>query len=161
MADLNVVPVLDTLVAVIFFLLVTTSFLQLNKLSVPPSSVSTITEPLRPPPLSPKLTAAVIGDRLRVTLSWSGLEPGRATSEVRLLKTHEEDGKALLEAARPLIQSFSEKHPGEKTLQIGLGAEVSYQNLIVLMDAAKDSMPDIVLISYREAQARTEFAKLD
>lgn len=155
MPDLNIVPILDMLIAVIFFLLLTTSFLQFTKQSVPPSSISKITDPVAPPPVSAKLIGVMKGTDLRLLLDWSGAKPGKVEKVVAM---NPEDlpgsQKALLDTTTEIITNFSEKFPKEKTIQIGLGQDVPYQNLITIMDGAKEKLPDMVLFSYQEATAR-------
>ena len=158
--DLNIVPVLDMLVAVIFFLILTTSFMRYTKLSLPPSAVSTITNPVAPPPLSPKLVVADIGGTLRLVLTWAGTDPGQKTQDIHMIGTGEDKRKAVLKTAGEFIGEFHKKFPGEKTLQIGLGANVTYQNLVTIMDAVKEKMPDMVLFSYAEADTRVNRAKI-
>ena len=155
MPDLNVVPILDMLISVIFFLLLTTSFLQFTKQSVPPSSISKITDPVAPPPVSAKLIGVMKGTDLRLLLDWSGAKPGKVEKVVPM---NPDDllgsQKALLDTTTEMIKNFSEKYPKEKTIQIGLGENVSYQNLITIMDGTKEKLPDMVLFSYQEAIAR-------
>lgn len=147
--DLNIVPILDMLVCVIFFLLLTTSFMVLTKQTLPPSSVSTITDPVIPPPVSPKLSLIESNQGLKAQLSWSGLHPGKLEEQVA-----KDDRDALIQKVGELMQKFAKSYPNEKTLQIGLGAQIEYQNLISVMDAVKEVTPDMVLFDYREAEAR-------
>lgn len=149
--DLNVVPVLDMFLCVIFFLLLTTTFLIYNKQTLPPSSVSTITDPVVPPPLAPKIAVVKTGEKLKVVLSWAGLDPGTATGTAAM-----DDEDALMKATEELVNNFTTKYQGEKTMQIGLGADVPYQSLITVMDAVKEKLPDMVLYSYIEAQVRAK-----
>jgi biopolymer transport protein ExbD len=153
--DLNVVPILDMLISVIFFLLLTTTFLQFTKQSVPPSSVSKITDPVAPPPVSAKIMGVMKGNQLRLFLSWSGTTPGHTEKTIpRDPANTAESQKALLDAATEMVTDFSAKYPKEKTIQIGLGADVNYQDLITIMDGTKEKLPDMVLFSYQEASAR-------
>jgi hypothetical protein len=149
------VPILDMLISVIFFLLLTTSFMQLTKESVPPSSVSTITDPVTPPPVAAKLICVETLGKTRLILTWSGATPGRTEREVELeTDNFEQERTALLNAASEIINDFSLKYPNEKTLQVGLGREVTYQKLIAIMDGVKEKTPDLVLFDYKEAQER-------
>lgn len=155
--DLNVVPILDMLVSLIFFLLLTTAFLQFTKDSVPPSSVTTITDPVVPPPVAARLICVEGGGKIKLVLSWAGAEPGQAVKEIDT-KTQDspEETQTLIQAATDLMGDFKSKYPTEKTLQLGLGPTVSYQKLVALMDATKEKMPDIVLFDYNEAQTRAQ-----
>ena len=153
--ELNIVPILDMLTTVIFFLLLSTSFMEYTKLTVPPSGASVITDPLVPPPLGPRLILfRSSGKELRAMLTWSGAKPGEAQETVSISDL---DGTrlSLLTATRKLSKEFLVKFPKEKTLQIGLDAKLPYQYLIAGMDGVRDSLPDIVLISPAEVAARS------
>lgn len=152
---LNIVPILDMLTTVIFFLLLSTSFIQFTKLTVPPSQVSTITDPIAPPPLAPKLVVVKAGaDLHRLILTWAGKEPGEDARPYRAATDPKKDVPELAALAGKMISDFHTKFPTEKSLQIGLGHDVEYQKLIAVMDGARENMPDIVLISYNEAESR-------
>jgi len=148
--ELNIVPILDMLTTVIFFLLLSTSFIEFNKLTVPPSRVSTITDPIAPPPMQPKMILVRKGDGRRLLMTWAGKTPGERSEIIG----PDIVGAALVELSKKVITDFSEKYPGEKSLQLGLGSDVAYQDLVAVMDGAREHMPDIVLISYQEAEAR-------
>jgi hypothetical protein len=55
---------------------------------------------------------------------------------------------------RKQAEKFSAKFPGEKTLQVSLERNLPYQSLISVMDGAREKFPDIVLVSYHEADQR-------
>jgi biopolymer transport protein ExbD len=153
--DLNVVPILDMLISVIFFLLLTTTFLQFTKQSVPPSSVSKITDPVAPPPVAAKLMGVTRGKNLKILLTWTGASPGHVEKDFTPDPADPGQSQAnLLKITTDMITDFSNQYPKEKTIQIGLGEDVSYQNLITIMDGAKEKLPDMVLFSYLEATAR-------
>lgn len=147
--DLNIVPILDMFVAIIFFLLLTTSFVGLTKLQVPPSSVSTITDPVVPPPLSPKLYLWSRGAELKIQLKWQGVQPGESLLSLDLLQVR--NTQALLtQKVGQVLADFKAQHPAEKTLQLSLESLLPFQLLIEVMDAARESLPDIVLLSPAE-----------
>jgi hypothetical protein len=60
--------------------------------------------------------------------------------------------------AADIARVFHERHPEERSLQVGLATGLPYKNLISLMDGARASFPDIVLISGEEAEARLSAA---
>lgn len=147
--DLNLVPVIDMFTTVIFFLLLSTSFFAFTKVTVPPSKVSVNTDPLSPPPLSTKFLvneSPSEPQRIQLQLTWAGKEPGALTGscsrEEALKKTHD------------LAKDFIAKYPLERTIQLGLSSKVPYQVLISAMDGLRDFLPDIVLISPTEVEAR-------
>lgn len=149
--DLNIVPILDMLTTVIFFLLMSTSFMEFTKLTVPPSSTSSVSVSDAPPPLSPKMFLVRAGEGYSLSLRWGGKRAGEAVEKLK-----EQDPQKLREelfnASRKLATDFQEKNPTEKTLQVALAPLVPYQMLISMMDGVQEKMPDVVLISYREAE---------
>ena len=153
--DLNIVPILDMLTTVIFFLLMSTSFLEFTKLTVPPSQTTAASGAATAPPLSPKLVLVQRAEGLKLLLTWGGAAPGEAIETLKA-SNPDERRERVLEASRKLVEAFAKEHPSEKTLQLGLGARIPYQDLISAMDGARETLPDIVLISHHEAEARTQ-----
>ena len=154
--DLNVVPILDMLVCIIFFLLLATSFVGYSKLSIPPSGTVTITDPLLPPPLNPKLLIVKLSNEsYKATLTWEGAQPGHFSEKI-IVKNLSESLKDVEKQISTMITRLSNEQNIQKTLQIGLGENVPYQILVTAMDAAREKMPDQVLISYLEAQVLSD-----
>ncbi|HLE00749.1 MAG TPA: biopolymer transporter ExbD [Bdellovibrionota bacterium] len=152
--DLNIVPILDMFTTIIFFLLLSTGFLEYTKLTVPPSKVSTITDPVVPPPLAPKIILAKTKrEELRLFMFWSGENPGEVSETFKPLDERERR-QAILRISDKFARDFSAKYPKEKSLQVGLGSKLPYQDLISVMDGVRDVMSDLVLISHHEADAR-------
>jgi hypothetical protein len=52
------------------------------------------------------------------------------------------------------VRDFAKLNPKEKTLKVGLGGNLPFQNLISVMDGVRTTLPDVVLVSYNEAEAR-------
>lgn len=152
--DLNIVPILDMLTTVIFFLLLSTSFMEYTKLSLPPSKTSVITDPVAPPPLGTKFLLVPVKEEFKAVLFWAGAEPGEFTKMIPLEKDPDLRRKAILKTSKEMADEFLKKYPKEKTIQLGLGSQVSYQDMVSLMDGVRDVFPDIVLISPAEAEAR-------
>lgn len=150
--ELNLVPIIDMFTTVVFFLLLSTSFLYYTKLTIPPSKVSVITDPVAPPPLAPKILLTGQNGKYRMTLHWAGKEPGES-SEWISGSNLESSSSEVVSTAKRIVQSFHDKYPAERSLQMGMSSEVPYQLLISTMDGARDLMPDIALISYDEALA--------
>ena len=145
--DLNIVPILDMLTTVIFFLLMSTTFIEYTKLTLPPQGTATATGPSSTRPLVPKLILrkGIPGEYVS-TLAWAGEKPGQTE-----VKASEAELRGLIEAQ---IKKFSQIYPSEKTLQVSLEHSIHYQALVNVMDAARDSLPDTVLISYTEADSK-------
>lgn len=155
-SDLNIVPILDMFISIVFFLLLSTSLLGLTKIFLPPSGVHTITDPLTPPPLNPKMFLKSSSAGVKAILKWEGAKPG---ASVRELPNNILEDSARLDAIaqmKELVQTYKAQFPNEKTLQVGLDAGMPYQWLISMMDAASDDLPDLILLSYNEAQAIKE-----
>lgn len=152
--DLNIVPILDMLVTVIFFLLLSTSFLEYVKLTVPPAAIDSVATALHPP-LAPKmlLVKGAQEGKQKLVLTWAGEKPGEAAETISSadIEAHRTE---LRDKAGKLAQKFAKDYPREKTLQLGLGGVVPFQDLISAMDGVREAMPDIVLISYAEAEVR-------
>lgn len=146
--DLNIVPILDMLVTVIFFLLLSTTFLEYVKLTVPPSAVASVLGDDERKPVSPKFFVKKSGEELNLSLQWAGSTPG-----VRSARAVASDRGSVIEKSRSLVDEFAKSYPSEKTVQLGLGAEVPYQNLVSVMDGIRPALPDVVLVHYREAEA--------
>jgi biopolymer transport protein ExbD len=152
--DLNIVPILDMLTVIIFFLLMSTSFMEYTKLTLPPSATATVSSAVKSPPLAPKIFMVKDGeDALKIMLMWGGAKPGEQVHRVAGSKPNDVRAK-IMKVTAGLTKDFNKKFPQEKTVQMGAGARVSYQDLISMMDGVRDSLPDIVLVSYAEAEAR-------
>lgn len=145
--DLNIVPILDMFTVIIFFLLLSASFVQFTKLTVPPSATVTTTDAGRALPKTPKLFVGTSSSgQMNLLLQWSGEQPGELKASA--------NAETLFVESRKLVEAFLEKHPGESTLQLGLSSRIPYQSLIRVMDGARERMPDIILLSHRETEAR-------
>lgn len=153
--ELNLVPIIDMLTTVIFFLLLSTVFIAMNKLTVPPSKVSTVSDPIAPPPLAATLLVGAdqAQQKVEVRMSWTGKAPGQMSQSIAVqdLATKPD---ALVEATHKLADQFHQRFPDEKTVRVGMSRELPYQYLISAMDGVRDAMPDLVLISYQESEAR-------
>ena len=148
----DLVPILDGLTAVIFFLLLSISFIGITKITMPPSAVSAAS-PTNETPVSGRVIAQLEGNTVNLKLEWIGNNPG-SVSEKAPRAGAEEKNEKLVEAAQKLAQQFKEKFPAEKTIQIALAAQMNYQEMISIMDGLrKDEMyEDLVLSSYTEAE---------
>lgn len=150
--EIPLAPVLDLLVVVIFFLVLSTSFIDLTKQTLPPSAVSTITDPVAPPPVSPKLLGVRKGAGYRLFLRWSGESPGQ---DEKIVAAGEPavTVRALETAAFELMKSFKERYASQSSVQIGLGPDLTYQEMISIMDGARAHVGEIVMIAPAEALA--------
>jgi biopolymer transport protein ExbD len=141
--ELNIVPILDMLTTVIFFLLMSTTFIEYTKLTLPPAKTVTQTSVSAALPLVPRLLVNQTGNGYSLRLVWKGPKPGETTTE--------STEKNIVPDLKKLLQQFAVQFPTEKTLQVSMQKDVKYQVLISVMDGARDLLPDVVLLSYREA----------
>jgi hypothetical protein len=154
---INIVPILDMLTTIIFFLLLSTSFLQYNKLTVPPSRTSVITSPEAPPPLQARmLVAKVSPGEYKLVLHWAGAKPGVLSAVFAAKADSPELNDNLAKKAQEFVAQYKSQFKDERTLQLGLGAKVPMSKLILLMDSVREVLPDIVLISAADAQVEAE-----
>jgi len=151
--ELNIVPILDMLTTVIFFLLLSTGFMEFTKHSIPPSATITVTDSKPETPLSPKLFLFEDITRLTIMLRWDGKNPGNAIETIAHESKSPKERALIIKATEKLIKNFSAEYPNEKTIQVGLTGRLPYQHLISLMDGIRSFIPDVVLISYNEAEA--------
>ncbi len=155
--DIQIAPILDMLVAVIFFLLLSTSFMEFTKQTIPPSGVTTITDPVAPPPLNPKFYATQSGEQVRLILRWAGTDAGQLEKTITANNSVPVDAD-LIKASADLVSELKKKYPNEKSLSLSFGADVAYQKVVTIMDGVRDAFPDLILGSYDEARAISERA---
>lgn len=143
--DLNIVPILDMLTTVIFFLLLSAGFMEFTKLTLPPSATVTSTSTVQTVPVAPRLVIknADQGQYL-IQLAWGGAKPGQ--NAVRA-----SEGQ-IVAKLKQMTASFSKSYPNEKTVQVSLQRRLKYQILIAVMDGVRDSLPDVVLATYEGAE---------
>lgn len=144
----DLVPILDGLTAVIFFLLLSLSFIGFTKITIPPSFVSAA-QSSDDKPVSPRVKATLQGESILVKLEWLGKNPGNI-SESAIRVPAKNKNESLIEAAEKLASKFKEKYPGEKALQVTLGPDLNYQELISLMDGLRKSYEDLTLSNYTD-----------
>ncbi len=151
--DIPIAPVLDMMVAVIFFLLLSSTFEAYTKQTLPPSKVTTVEDaaPSPPSPL-PRLLVYRTGRQVQMILNWEGTRPGRIRQQVSS-DDPTKYSKEIYQAATQLTKRFRELYPDENSLRLGFNKEAKYQDLITVMDGAGSVVPTIVLISYGEAAA--------
>jgi biopolymer transport protein ExbD len=145
----DLVPILDGLTAVIFFLLLSVSFVGLTKVTLPPSA-SSVSTSSNDKPVSARLRALTQGSTVLLRLEWLGNRPGSLKENV-LRGQAGEKNKALLEAVREMTEKFKNQYPNENTLQLALAENMTYQEMISIMDGALLNIKDIALSSYTEA----------
>jgi biopolymer transport protein ExbD len=148
----DLVPILDGLTAVIFFMLLSISFIGMTKLTIPPSAVAAVSTSSEIP-LSARLIAQLDGESILLKLEWIGRQPGELTKKVIRLPDSTKN-LALIESVEKMAAQFKKKYPNEKTVQIALASRLNYQELISVMDGLRknEMYEDLVLSSYTEAE---------
>ena len=105
----NLVPVIDMLTAVIFFLLLSTVFMSLTKLSIPPSGTTkvTIDTTKQEAPLNPKLFATQNQNTIQIFLSWGGNHPDTKTIQITIDSNPKKASEQIAKVTSDLIQAFN------------------------------------------------------
>lgn len=150
---INIVPILDMLTTIIFFLLMSTSFIEYTKLTIPPSSTVSVAASSGTPPLTPKMFISKKEGGFEILLRWAGAQPGEKRVKIDFTSAVEVREKIISESKKT-IDDFSDKYPAQKSIQLAAPRDVKYQTIISLMDGVREKMPDIILVAYSEAEAR-------
>lgn len=153
----ELVPILDALVCIIFFLMYTTTFMELTSVTLPPSAVSMVSaaQANSGPPIAPKLFVDVKDQMLVIKLKWSGNAPGSATRKMERQKP-DRYSTGLEKLVEELSADFSKRFPNEKSLQVALAERGTYQELISVMDGVTKHVPDVVLLSPDDVKSMSE-----
>ena len=155
--ELNVVPILDMFISIVFFLLLSASLIGMTKIVLPPATTSNIEEGSTKIPLNPKLFVInSIKDpgSLRVILKWEGDQAGGDAISLPI----DIVGKQIknIDEIKKIIKKFKALFPNERTIQISLQSGINYQWLISVMDGVREDLPDMVLNSYLNADGIRE-----
>ncbi len=153
----ELVPILDALTCIIFFLMYTTTFMELTSLTLPPSAVSVISkvDPVVGVPVSPKMYVDIKEQTLIVKLKWAGTKPGNVSKTIER-PLPERYSKDLEATVASMVAEFAGKFPGEKSLQIAINERGTYQELVSIMDGITKSVPDVVLLSPDDVKSMNE-----
>lgn len=147
--EIPIAPILDMLVAVIFFLLLTGTFIEYTSHTLPPASVKAAANAPadNTEPRSPKLLTRYDGNSVILTLVWNGEDAGQMRAEAAVPQIGDV-GKELIQTTRELVSKFKRRFPTETVLQMSFSANFSYQHLISVMDGARAEISNVALISY-------------
>lgn len=152
--ELNIVPVLDMFISIIFFLLLSTSMIGLTKQVLPPSATKAVTSEVTTVPVNPKIFVIGTPQSMSAILKWEGASPG--TQKLEISNQALISPKKFVEDLKKMVTDFKKKFPQEKTIQISLKSYVPYQVLISVMDGVREGLPDIILTSYTSAESLQE-----
>lgn len=156
--EVDLVPILDAMTSVIFFLVIAGTFIQYTKLTLPPSQVAP-PSPVPPqvestppePPMSPKIFTIRTDKELILALVWQGKNPDKITRKVAFVNGAKKSDE-LRVAAKEIGNEFRKKFPEEKSLQLGFSGLTTYQQMIDIMDGVRKEIKDIVLLSSSEEE---------
>ncbi len=127
--ELNLVPILDTMVTIVAFLLFTMSFLVLAHIEspFPVASMEDLKEQVKKKPLQLTLTL-----REKEAQVWSpfDLVPKRIIANTA-------EGIPDLRGIRSVLFEVKNKFPTEQKIVLVPGPEVNYENLILIMDTVR------------------------
>ena len=156
MPEPDLVPILDALTCIIFFLLYSTTFIELTKLTLPSATVNVLKDHQKEPPVSPKFYVDVKKNQLELRLNWSGARPGTIKRTAPRLdfkdsetenQNFQTDSVALQDKVLEMVTEFKAKNEKETSIQLALAETTNYQELITVMDGMRKTIQDIVLMS--------------
>ena len=157
---IDLVPIIDAMTCVIFFLLLSSTFVEFTKITMPSavSAVATTVSEKSTPPLSPKIFGLVKDQNIYLILSWEGETPGHLQN---IVPRHLDNARSqeLQLATQGLVDEFKKKFPQENTLQLGLSAAATYQEMISAMDGARLRFSDLVMVSWNDESLFTSLIK--
>lgn len=150
---IDLVPIIDAMTCVIFFLLLSSTFVEFTKITMP-QAVSSVaaTSVAAEPPLTPKLIGVIKGQYLEMVMAWNGKSPDRMMKRV-LRDPKNQRSEALQATTQGVVQEFKRMFPQEKALMLGFSPKVTYQEVISVMDGARQEINDLVMVSWTEAQS--------
>lgn len=151
--EIPLAPILDLLVVVIFFLIISASFIEVRQNTLPPSSTSTVsinsTETDKVP-LNPKLIMINKNNEITLLLKWFGANPGQL---IRTLKASSNNYDQNLKTnTTEIIKEFRATHPDENQLQLGWQKDITYQSVLTVVDGTMLEVKDLVFISPEESE---------
>ncbi len=148
--EMPIAPILDMMVAVIFFLLLSTTFIEFTKQTLQPVEIRTTQMAQGPLPLSPKLFTTRTKEWLSLNLTWSGERPGHLKKNITNVDPLQ-FSKDLINVSRELATEFHQRFPAESNVQLSFGPDIFYQEIISVMDGVQSQIPNVLLTSYDEA----------
>lgn len=150
---IDLVPIIDAMTCVIFFLLLSSTFVEFTKITMPQAASAVVTAAVdAEPPLSPKLIGVVKGAYIHLILSWSGQKPDHVSRRV-MRDQKNQRSESLQATAEGMAQEFKARFPKEQVLLLGFSPQVTYQEVISTMDGARKEISDLVMVSWTEAKS--------
>ncbi len=150
---LDLVPILDALVVVIFFLVLSMSFTEFTQITMPPTEVSESPEESTPSDkktsLNPKLFAKANNGSIHLALTWAGGLQNIYQSKINIAGDQHE--KIQAEAAR-LVEQFKNRFPNENLLIVSANRDLRFQDFVALIDGSKTKITDVIMGSYSNSE---------
>ncbi len=142
--EINLVPILDTMVTLIGFLLFTTSFITLVSIEspLPQSSPDEIKEKIKEKPL--QLTLTLRDQDVAIWSPFSKIPPKSVPNA--------QDGKPDTKAIHEALLEVKKQFPTENTVVIVPRHSVLYDTLMALMDTARTIEPTDTPIYFKNAE---------
>ncbi len=151
--EIPLAPILDLLVVVIFFLILSASFVELRQNIIPPSSSSVISSAVMDSesvPLNPKLLIMNKKGVISLLMKWQGSKPGQT---IKKLKISENDYDAELKsAAQEIVRKFKIDYPDQSQIQLGWHGDMIYQSVLTTVDGVLMEIKDLVLLSPEDSE---------
>jgi len=151
--EIPLAPILDLLTVVIFFLILSASFIEIRQETIPPSSTITSSEESKQPlvlPLNPKLIMSKNEGDIVLLLKWFGAAPGQLTKKIKLSNATYD--VQLKTNASDLLNDFLKAHPKESQIQLGWQGDIKYQSVLTVIDGVIPVIKDLVFISPEESE---------
>lgn len=151
--EIPLAPILDLLTVVIFFLILSASFIEIRQNTLPPSSTITskgTADSTDLIPLNPKLIMGKKEKKTTLLLKWFGVKPGQLIKEVLLTK--DDYDQHLKESASNIIKEFKKIYPLESKIQLGWNGNIKYQTVLTVVDGVMLEIKDLIFLSPEESE---------
>ncbi len=151
--EIPLAPILDLLVVVIFFLILSASFIEVRQNTLPPSSTSVVKDVVLTVdliPLNPKLIMIHKNGEITLLLKWGGEKPGQIIKKLKSKKQSYDF--ELKKAVTEIMIDFKKNNPKEKSIQLGWQRDINYQAVLTVVDGAMVVTKDLVFLSPEESE---------
>ena len=151
--EIPLAPILDLLVVVIFFLILSASFVELRQNIIPPSSSSVISSAVmdsKSIPLNPKLLIMSKKGTISLLLRWQGSTPGQILKKLKISQTNYD--AELKTSAQEIVKEFKKNYPDQSQIQLGWHSDMIYQSVLTTVDGVLLEIKDLVLLSPEDSE---------
>lgn len=133
--QINLVPMLDALVTLVTFLLLSSAFLAINTIDTPAPLLAPAEEQIEQLKDKPLQLTAYIQEKQIIISDWSGSREKHVIPSV--MDPTSGELRYDLEAFHKALVEIKQRHPAESKLILKPEGGVAYEGLIGLMDAAR------------------------